>query len=382
MSGFQLYLFRNALRALSSFVGGLALIALVTQGLSQTQIDLIVENHQSLFTYIWITLLATPQIVSILLPIAVFVAVAGALNNAHRDNEIVVAQASGLSNWGIAAPVIRLAALAAIAHLAINLWVQPAAYRELRRSIAGASSDLATSLVKAGAFITQANGLTIFAREVNGSELRGLLVSDARDPKGVTDYIAKTGVLAQQEGAPVIIMRSGLIQQLNEDRSLQTLKFEQSPFDLAPFVGDEKSVILKESDRFLPELFHPDLTNFYDYKNVGKLRAEGHARLAAPLLDIAMAMIALLSVLGGSFSRRGYSLRIGFGFAGAILLRLLAFSATSFSGDNRSLNFVQYVVPVLAILIVSWLFLLRPRRSRGRTRRAPPASRSVMVGGV
>ncbi len=82
-----------------------------------------------------------------MMPIGIFIATAAALNVAHRENEIVVAQASGLSNWQVASPVLRLATLAAILHLGLNLWIQPAASRELRETITEASTDLAASLV-------------------------------------------------------------------------------------------------------------------------------------------------------------------------------------------------------------------------------------------
>ena len=103
MLGFQRYLFRNVLRTLLAIVGGLALIALLTKGLDQ--IDLIVDNRQSLLVYLYVSVLGAPQIISLLMPIALFVAITGALNIAHRENEIVVAQASGMSNWGVASPV-------------------------------------------------------------------------------------------------------------------------------------------------------------------------------------------------------------------------------------------------------------------------------------
>ncbi|MDZ4761033.1 MAG: LptF/LptG family permease [Alphaproteobacteria bacterium] len=367
MSGFQRYIFQNVLKTLLAIVGGLALIALLTQGLSQ--IDLIVENRQSLLVYLWVSALAAPQIISLLMPIALFVATAAALNISHRENEIVVAQASGMSNWGVASPVLRLAVLAAVLHLGLNLWVQPAAYREMRATVSSASTDLAASLVKAGAFVQHSDGLTTFAREVNGSELRDLLVSDSRDPTAVITYIAKSGYIAEMEGIPAIVMRDGHAQQIGANGALETLEFEQSTFDLAPFVDDQKAIILKESDRYLPELFYPDMTNYYDNANVDRLFAEGHARIAAPLLNVAMALLAIYAVLGGDFSRRGYALRIGFASAAAVALRMAAFGATSAGQDAAVLNVLQYAIPVGSILVLSILYFAarkrvkRPRRT-------------------
>ena len=119
-----------------TIVGGLVAIALLTQGL--TQLDLIVENRQSAFTFLYVSALAAPQVISLLLPFALFIAATASLNRAHRESEIVVAQASGMSRFGIASPILRIAALSAVLHLFINLWIQPYAYREMRETVSSA----------------------------------------------------------------------------------------------------------------------------------------------------------------------------------------------------------------------------------------------------
>lgn len=374
MSGFQRYLFRNVLRTLTAIVGGLALIAVLTQGLSPDKLNLIVENRQSVGVYLWVTLLATPQIISLLMPIALFIATAAALNVAHRENEIVVSQASGMSNWQVASPVLRLAALAAILHLGLNLWVQPAASRELRQTVTQASTDLAASLVREGMFMNHGDGLTTFAREVSNGEMHDLLISDTRNPKESVTYIAKTAYLVESEGAPVLVMRDGTMQQVRENGALEMLAFTQSPFDLAPFINDQKAVILEESDRFLPELFFPDMTNYYDNDNVNLLLAEGHARMSAPLLNFAMAMLAIFAVLGGDFSRRGYAKRIALASAAALTLRLAAFGATAAGRDDPSLNALQYLIPVFVIALISFFYFVQPILKRRRLARRNPSA--------
>lgn len=374
MYGFQRYLFRNVLRTLIAIVGGLALIAILTQGLSQIQ-DTIVQNRSSMLTFLWASLLATPQIIALLLPIALFIATCAALNVAHRENEIVVAQASGMSNWQVASPVLRLTVLATVLHLGLNLWIQPAASRELRTTLSEASTDLATSLVREGTFMTHSDGLTTFAGSVDGSEITFLVANDSRNPRSEVTYIAKSAFLSELEGKPALIMRDSQRQTLRASGALEVFASAQSPLELGAFVNDQKAVILEESDRFLPELFYPDMTNHYDNANVDMLLAEGHARIATPLLNIAMAMLAIFAVLGGDFSRRGYAQRIAIASGVALVVRLLAFSATSAAAKDPELNIVQYALPVVVVLIVSYLFFLRPilkrRLVHARVTRSP-----------
>jgi lipopolysaccharide export system permease protein len=360
MTGFQRYLFRNVLRTLLAVVGGLALIALLSQGLDPDQLNLIVENRQSIGVYFWVTILAVPQILSLLTPIALFIASAAALNVAHRENEIVVAQASGMSNWQVASPVMRLAILAAILHLGLNLWVQPAASRELRETVTRASTDLAASLVREGMFMSHGDGLTTFARKVSGGEMTDLMVNDSRNPDESVTFIAKTAFLVEGETGPQLVMQNGQRQSIRDNGALEILTFTQSPFDLAPFINDQKAVILEESDRYLPELFFPDMNNYYDYDNVDMLLAEGHARISAPLLNIAMAMLAIYAVLGGDFSRRGYAKRIAIASGGALILRLAAFGAVAAGRDDPSLNILQYLIPIMVIAAISFFYFVQP----------------------
>ena len=365
MYGFQRYLFRNVLRTLIAIVGGLALIAILTQGLSRIE-DTIVQNRSSMFTFLWASLLATPQIVSLLMPIALFIATAAALNVAHRENEVVVAQASGMSNWQVASPVLRLAVLAAILHLGLNLWIQPAASRELRTTLSEASTDLASSLVREGTFMTVGNGLTTFAGAADGPDITFLFAHDSRNPRNEVTYIAKTAFLSELEGKPTLIMRDNQRQTLRQTGALEVFASAQSPLELGAFVNDQKAVILEESDRFLPELFYPDMTNHYDNANADMLLAEGHARIATPLLNIAMAMLAIYAVLGGDFSRRGYAQRIAIASGVALVVRLAAFGATSSAAKDPELNIVQYALPIAVILVVSYLFFVRPILKRRR----------------
>lgn len=355
MDRFQQYLFGNVLRTMVSIVGGLVLIALLTQGL--TQIDLIVENRQSALTFLYVSMLAAPQVIGLLLPIALFVATISTLNRAHRDSEIVVAQAAGMSRMQIASPALRIGALAALLHLVINLWVQPASYREMRETLTSARSDLAATLVKPGEFNSPAHDLTVYiGKSLGGGELQTLLISDDRDPDAATTYIAKTGAVTEVEGVPAILMRNARVQKIDANGQLWDGTFDQYIYELGAFVDSDKSYVLKASDRFLTELFYPDLNNFYDRDNADKFFAEGHARLALPLMNMFMAMLAIVAVLGGDFSRRGYQQRISVATGLALFAQLLALAAVSVGEDDRELNFIQYLVPIMSFGILAFMF--------------------------
>ena len=78
MTLIQNYLRKQSFWPLVLTLSALALLAILTQSLST--LDLIVENRQSAATFFFITLLAIPQLVAIILPLAVFIAVLYAIN--------------------------------------------------------------------------------------------------------------------------------------------------------------------------------------------------------------------------------------------------------------------------------------------------------------
>ncbi|NDC59826.1 MAG: LptF/LptG family permease, partial [Alphaproteobacteria bacterium] len=140
MTLMQRYLFRQILGPFLGILLGLAIVAILTQSL--TQIDIIVDQRRSAFAFAWVTLLAVPQLVGLVLPLALFFAVVYALNRLQGDSEIAVAQSAGLSNGQIVEPILKLSVLAALFHVLLTTLVAPAAYREMRATVYSMRSDV------------------------------------------------------------------------------------------------------------------------------------------------------------------------------------------------------------------------------------------------
>ncbi len=361
-------MFRQVFQAVVIIVGSLVLMALLAQGLSRT--DLILENRQSALTYLYIVVLGSPQIVALLMPLAIFVGAVWSLNRIHKDSEIVVAQAAGMTRWQVASPILRLALACAVMHLAVNLWVQPASQRTMREAVAVARADLAAALIRPGQFTTNGERLTFYAREQVDGELRGVLISDMTDPDYPTDILARSAALVSVEGRPTLLLRDALSQQLDNEGQLSILEFDQYMFDLTDFMKEDAELILKASDKYLHELFFVDRKDYFQNKQADAFLAEANARLSTPLLNIVMALLAIVAVLGGDFSRQGYSRRIGIAAAGATLALVVQLALQSSASDDPSLNVAQWAVPVLAIVILSWVYFGRGRRIGRRSARA------------
>src|SRR5262245_32600405 len=190
------YLLRQLLGPVALATLVLSAVALLSQSLGL--LDLMVSQRQSALVFLKVTLLYMPQLINLILPIAVFVAALVALNRLHTEQEIVVCFAGGMSRWRVISPAIRLAATAAFLALLMNLFVQPAAYRALRQELFQVKTDLAATLVREGEFTQPAPGLTVYAQSVTGAgNLHNLFIHQMKSDGSSITYTAELGRISR-----------------------------------------------------------------------------------------------------------------------------------------------------------------------------------------
>jgi len=354
------YLFRQLLGPSLLATAALTGIALLTQMLAG--IDLLVKDRQTPLIFAEVTLLAMPQLVVMILPVAVLVAALIALNRLHTEQEIVICFAGGMSRWRVASPALRLAALVAIASLALSLWVQPLCYRAMREVLRDVKSDLAATMIKPGQFTHPGRGLTVYAQQVDDDGLiRNLFIDQDNGHGREVTITAEEGRFEARAGLPILMLRHGANQEFSRAGVLNVLAFDEYAFDLRSLMPEREAVNYKLSDRYLHELFFPDLRRPWEHANRKKMLAEGHARLAGALYNLAFMAMALAGVLGGPFSRMGYGQRIGATAGAALVLRTVGFAVQAAAAGAPAVNLLQYLLP-LAAVAVSGLILLAPLR--------------------
>ena len=76
-------------------------------------------------SFIGLTALLIPFIISIIIPFVTFIAVIYVYNKTISDNEASVMMASGLSPWQLAKPAIRFATVLTLLNLVLNIWLVP-----------------------------------------------------------------------------------------------------------------------------------------------------------------------------------------------------------------------------------------------------------------
>lgn len=364
MTLIQRYLFRQIGRPVAAACAALAGIGILSQSLDQ--LEIVVERGQSVWVMLKLTLLAVPQLLAVILPIGLFVGALIALTRLQREQELTAVFASGVTRWSAIRPAVRLAAIVAVATLIITTIVQPWAQRTVRAEAFAIRSDIAALLVEEGEFVEGPDGLTVYVQQIEQNGLLKNLFIYLPSGSEVTTWDAAEARFERIDGAPMLTMLNGSTTRYSSRGVLTYGSFDRNVFDLSPYVDTTERPRYKPADLYLTQLFDPSPQDIQTVGSRGELTAEGHSRLSAPLYALMAMAMALAAIMGGQFSRTGYSMRIAKAAAAFLIVRVFGYGIVAASAWNGWLNILQYLLPIVATAIALRLLFraLKPRRSR------------------
>lgn len=359
MGTFERYMIRLTLGPLGFFVLVLTGVVWLTQSLRI--IDIVVNNNQSARVFIEFSILLLPTVLSIVIQLGALAATIYMLHRLISDSELTAAFAGGFSKLSLTRPVVVMG-IGLTAVLALDtLYLMPTSARLMRDRLAEIRGDIAAGLIRDGRFLTPARGLTVYIREITpDGEMQGVLVQDSSDPaRGVVTYTAKKGVLTDSAESPTLVLIDGQAQRLEtEGGRLSLLRFDRLAYDLSSFVGEAGVRHRKPSERYFYELIDPPEKADLSRKAYGKLIAEGHEQLSAPLYGLALPLIAAATMLGAGFSRRGVAGSVAIALALGALVRVIGMAVKSGLTSTPELWPLLYAIPISAA-VLSLLALAR-----------------------
>lgn len=368
MRGVSLYIIRQIAWPLLFATLTLSGVIWLTQSLRF--IDRIVNNNLAFGDFFWLTMLVLPNIIAIILPVACFCATLYAFNRLAGDSETVVLSAAGFSRLALARPALVLSVGVMVVMYAILLYLMPLGGRTLRETQYEFRNDLAGMAILEGVFNTPTANLTVYVRERDGNgDMLGVLVHDIRNAGTPITMMAERATLLRTPQGPRLYMVNGNRQQVDPERgSLSLLYFDNYSLDLEAYAQKESQNWKEPSERYIHELFWPDMSNLDDVNNRAKLIVEGHRRLVTPLYVPALIMIAIASAIGGEFSRRGQGQRLIVGAASAIVLQVLNLGVSQLATKSMVLLPLMYLVPLA--FLAGAVMLLRETVARPALRTA------------
>ncbi|MGF1544983.1 MAG: LptF/LptG family permease [Parvularculaceae bacterium] len=372
MRRLDVYVFRQLLTPL--VVGLVAVTTLVWLTQSLQRLDIVIDHGEAWSTFAFVTTLLIPNLLSVVLPFAVFGATLFALQRLHADSEVAVIFASGVSRLRIAAPILALAGIAAAMAAWISHDLMPRSYRALKREVAEIRADVASAALRSGEFTTISKGFTVYVEEaLPQGRFRGLLINDYRDRDKVETYMAERGVFRETVSGPVLYLFNGNIQTPRNDAlGVDIVHFERTAFNISDYSGGPGQLQLELTERYLGELLNPDPDDAWAQRNAATLKAEGHSRLAAPLYPIAFALIAVVALIGGPYARRGYAARIALACVLVGVLKIAAIFTQNLAAA-QSAYWAIYALPAIALVAAFWLLKDCASGPRKPLRAAPDA---------
>lgn len=334
----------------------------VTQALKE--IDLLTTQGQTLWLFMYLTVLALPALIMVIAPIALFIACLYTLNRINADSELVVINAAGAAPGVVYKPFVALGLIVTILTGTISLYVMPESARTLRNTIANIRADVLTYIVVEGLFTTVENGLTfhIRARNPDGS-LAGLLVHDERDPNKEMMYLAEEGRIVRSGDSAYLAMHRGSMHQREGSAEETTvINFDRYIFDLSNLTVGTGTVEYRPREMRMSELMNPDPNDPYFQKFPGKFRSELHERLSSVLYPMAFVFISLATLGYPRTNRQGRGNSVVIAIVAVAVLRTLGFSASNLAAQKAWAIVPMYAIPLLGIVAAAWMAFGQGRR--------------------
>lgn len=366
MRSYIRYIIRHLLWPTLLITASLTCIIWLTQALRF--IDFIVNRGLAISDFIFITSLLFPRLLSLLVPIALFLSVIFTYNKLLADSELIVFRGVGLSRWQLAQPAIIVALLACSFCYLLTLYLQPLATRQFRDLQSFLRDNYSSVLLQEEVFNTPVVGLTVFVKARDeAANLSGILVHDSRVAGSPITMMAEEGRLIQGPSGPQFFLKNGMRQERRNGR-VSWLNFDQYTLDISFYTKALQTRERKEDEKYLAELL---ATPKSDPRAYAQALAEGHQRLVWPLYNIALTMMATALMLSGQFSRRGQWKRIAVSGVVATSIIVIGISLRNVAASNVILVPLLYGFVAIVIACAGATLL-------GNWRRSPPAQISAV----
>lgn len=297
--------------------------------------DWLIGDGQSAWVFVQMSVLALPQVISVILPLSAFVAAIYVANRLMGDSELVVMQAAGFSAWRMSWPVLVFGGIVLVMVMILNHSLVPMA----RASLADRSDEIRENVtarfLKDGRFTHPVEGVTLYIRALSDrGELLDLFLEDRRNGSDTT-ITARRALIARSDSGPKLLMFDGQIQTLKSG-DLSVTRFGDFTYDLSGMIAEDdgagrsldqlSSLDLLRADRQVVEAAGSTPEAF---------RREFHFRNSQPFLALSGGLIGFAAILIGSFSRFGLWRQVGVAVVLAIAVQgmnTVGFSASTGPG--------------------------------------------------
>ena len=345
-------------------------------------VEMVTDKGLPVYLFVEMTSLLMPRVFTILSPIALFVAVMFVYNRLITDSELVVMKAVGISSVVIARAALLVGAVLALFNVfVLNVGI-PAAegkFRDLEYEVKNSFSKM---MLREGAFTSFKNNMTIFIDKfLDDGTVKGILVSDGKNPAEKVVTVAESGMLEYTDIGPKILLKNGTRQVMNKKSGqFSSMTFDDYVVDFGDVsVARKKDKSVRE--RSISELFAEAEKPEVSEKDARAFKAEAHRRLLAPWFNLVFALLACTGLLISNFNRRGQGKVITVSILAMILVQALDMTFANMARRYEWIVALMYVNCFLPLLIAGWLLWILSTFRRKRAKETEFVALSLGCGG-
>lgn len=382
MSRFDRYVLSQYLLFFGFFA--LILVAVFWVNRAVVLFDRLIGDGQSAFVFLEFTALALPNLIRMVLPVAVFASAVWVTNRLQSESELTVLRATGTSPWQMARPALAFGVITALMMSALTHFLLPNSISQLALREQEVSRNLTAKLLTEGNFLHPTKGVTFFIRQIDSDgTLNDVFLSDRRDPNHSLTYTGTRAFLVRDAEKTHLIMVNGMAQRLDKlTNRLSTTNFSDFSYDISSLAN--KSTTSSRNIRAISSrelvLNRSEITATEGYSS-GALAEEFHLRFARALVCVAVALIGFSALMLGSYSRFGVWRQAMLAFLLLILIEGLRGVVSEPVFNNPDLWPLIYLPAVTGLAIAAGFLQLAARPPVARSRSSRKATQAQQEAG-
>ncbi len=344
------YLFSRTAKTALAILLVLTAIVWVTQALRR--FELVTAKGQAIVTYLGMTLLAVPSLMTIVAPFALAIAMVVVLDAMHADSELVAIDAAGSPPRRTLRPFLVLGVATGVLVAWIGAYAAPASLQLLRDYTSAVRADILANVVQPGRFVEVDDNFIFHIRDRAGDgSLRGLFIFDTRDPELTFTYTAERGRFIEAMDRTLMIMETGTIERRKAGSSSTTfVAFGSYAFDLTSLKQADTTTVYQANERSLSELLALPADDAWRMRNESRIAQEIQNRLSAVLYPPAMVLAVFLFLGFARTTRQSRWSAVLAAIVAATLVRVAGFGAAGLAANDGVFLPLVWIVPLAVIL--------------------------------
>ena len=359
------YVFNEFIRYFTITLFALAAIVWTIQAVNY--LDLVTEDGHAFAIYFSYSLLTISKVLTKLIPFCFLGAAVLTILKLEKDNELIVLWTSGLNKIHIVNLLFRISIIIMFLQIVLTTTINPKLLNFSRSLLKNSELQFIPSLLKEKQFNDTVEGLTIFVDEKEENQYyKNIFIRDdgrilSQVGASSSTIFAKSGYVSLDEKS--LILLNGNIQRLEEDGTVNIVKFEKTSFNLSGITTksisepkmQETSTL--EILRCIKEKNTEILNCNMDKKSLMDTKIEINKRFGMPFYIPLIAMICSF-LLSSRKDQKIYNYKKYIYFFIGVVILACAEIIVRYSGISWAHSIVYYLIPI-SLIPIFYLFLIR-----------------------